>query len=354
MKWTDDLSCASLSRRRVSLQLASYALHLSSGNSLLCRTLKSSTIKGYVRDVATFLRQCDPQQRDFRRDSDTDKQFSVSLAKVYAEIERWEKVPNRREPFTVEMLLELRQRVAKGADPDGILSALADWFELGLFQGFRRTEWAQESTRSEVGTQQLDIFNDTRAFCLNDFIFETGDRRRLHGANVLQVPSTSTRKAQITYRTQKNGQHGESKLVTSDQTYSADLDGVAASIRIVNRFVRLRGSADLSTPLGLYKSQDGSVRLITDTVVELVMRDLAATIYKLDPVKDKEALQRWSCHSIRVGACVILHSMGFTETQIQFLLRWKSNAFMLYLRNTSILADKQRESITMAASQAVV
>lgn len=107
MKWTDDLSCATLSRHRVSLQLASYALHLSSGNSLLCRTLKSSTIKGYVRDVATFLRQCDPQQRDFRRNHDSDKHFSAPLVKVYAEIECWEKVPNRREPFTVEMLQEL-------------------------------------------------------------------------------------------------------------------------------------------------------------------------------------------------------------------------------------------------------
>ena len=48
----------------------------------------------------------------------SDKQFSASLATVYAEIECWEKVPNRCEPFTVKMLHELRQRVARGAVPD--------------------------------------------------------------------------------------------------------------------------------------------------------------------------------------------------------------------------------------------
>jgi hypothetical protein len=30
--------------------------------------------------------------------------------------------------------------------------------------------------------------------------------------------------------------------------------------------------------------------------------------------------------------------MGFTESQIKWILRWRSNAFMVYLRNTAVLA----------------
>jgi hypothetical protein len=67
--------------------------------------------------------------------------------------------------------------------------------------------------------------------------------------------------------------------------------------------------------------------------------------YKLDPTRDKKHLQKWSVHSIRVGACVILHGMGFTDTQIQFLLRWTSNAFYVYLRNIAGLAHKQNRAL---------
>jgi hypothetical protein len=68
------------------------------------------------------------------------------------------------------------------------------------------------------------------------------------------------------------------------------------------------------------------------------MRETACRLYQLDPFKDKAALQLWSAHSLRVGACVILHTMGFTESQIKWILRWRSNAFMVYLRNTAVLA----------------
>jgi hypothetical protein len=46
-----------------------------------------------------------------------------------------------------------------------------------------------------------------------------------------------------------------------------------------------------------------------------------------------------------VGACVILHGMGFTDTQIQFLLRWQSNAFFAYLRNIAGLAHQQNRAL---------
>jgi hypothetical protein len=71
----------------------------------------------------------------------------------------------------------------------------------------------------------------------------------------------------------------------------------------------------------------------------------AAHVYKLDPVKDSAHLCRWSAHSLRVGACLILHGMGFTNTQIQFLLCLQSNAFFVYLRNIAGLAHKQNRAL---------
>jgi hypothetical protein len=60
------------------------------------------------------------------------------------------------------------------------------------------------------------------------------------------------------------------------------------------------------------------------------------------PVKDCEHLRKWSSHSLRVGACGILHGMGFTNSQIRLLLlRWRSDAFFDCLRNIAGLAFKQ-------------
>ena len=80
------------------------------------------------------------------------------------------------------------------------------------------------------------------------------------------------------------------------------------------------------------------------------MRRVAAQVYHLHPGKHAKELQRWSTHSFRVGACILLHGMDFTPTQIKFLLRWKSDAFMVYLRNTAVLARQQHRAMDAAAA----
>lgn len=79
------------------------------------------------------------------------------------------------------------------------------------------------------------------------------------------------------------------------------------------------------------------------------MRSIAAHVYSLDPVKHKKELQLWSAHSFRVGACTLLHAMGYTGTEIKFLLRWRSDTFMDYLRNMTILSERHAETIDKAS-----
>ena len=68
------------------------------------------------------------------------------------------------------------------------------------------------------------------------------------------------------------------------------------------------------------------------------MQYLASAVYH---ITDPKELARFSAHSLRVGACVILHAQGLTESQIQFILRWRSLAFMANLRNLMALSDRQ-------------
>ena len=122
------------------------------------------------------------------------------------------------------------------------------------------------------------------------------------------------------------------------------------TLLVVQRFVTLRGAKYQTTPLAIYVCENmGKTLLVTTKEIEASMRRIAAKVYDLDPIKDADALKRWSAHSLRVGVCVIIHCMGFTEPQIQWLLRWKSLAFMTYLRNMVFLGDKQNQALDKAA-----
>ena len=78
------------------------------------------------------------------------------------------------------------------------------------------------------------------------------------------------------------------------------------------------------------------------------MRLLASKVYHLHPVRDLKDLRRWGTHSLRVGACVVLHAMGFLALDIQWILRWKSMAFVAYLHNIAILSTRQNRAFNRA------
>ena len=55
---------------------------------------------------------------------------------------------------------------------------------------------------------------------------------------------------------------------------------------------------------------------------------------------------KWlSSHSIRVGTCVLLHSSGEDGDFIKLRLRWKSDTFRLYLKNTTLLAGQHCQAV---------
>jgi hypothetical protein len=343
MRWDTDLAAMQLDPRRGLLQLAMYAQHLGTGSNLLCRTIRTDTIKKYVTVAASLHALFGAHPRDFRKDSPTDTKVSPTLSAVYNEQKRWEDVPNRREPFTLEMLDAMKDDfAASGHGANTRTAALLDWFECGLFAGLRLGEWAQTAYRSEITSYQLNIRNEARALCMCDVRFESAQRGQYSAADAAAATNLTMVKCWIKFRTQKNGQHGEEKLFTSNNSGKCF---PSAMLRIIRRFISLRGVSDCGTPLAIYQpdSPGKSTTFITAPDIEAAMRKVAARVYHLDPVRDAKSLMKWSAHSLRVGACVIIHSMGMSTAQIKFLLRWRSDGFMVYLRNTATLAHRQND-----------
>jgi hypothetical protein len=306
-----------------------YAMHLATGNTLLCRSIKSGTIKDYVLAAASFL-SLFGNEVDYRRSTPTDKAFCPELQAVYKEIERWEKVPNRREPFTLEMLTDVQAQAALEPNKARLLPALADWFEAGLFSGLRLSEWAQDAGNHDISTPKQSPLLRAQAFTLKDIFFGLPNGRRIPASDLLNVVDDTqlVTRVWVTHSWQKNADNGEERLFVKNPDVTGRC-AVRAWTRIVRRFILLRGTLDMDTPLALYVPSQGSQpRLITSTEIESTMRNAACRVYKLDPIKHSTELKRWSAHSLRVGACTILHSMGFSATLIKWLLRWRSDAFM--------------------------
>ena len=127
---------------------------------------------------------------------------------------------------------------------------------------------------------------------------------------------------------------------------SAELDDVNQQYGDERRTEIVQSKQDLKTSLELYVNSDDEVVLITPTVIKKHMRMVASHVYGLVLSR---MLRSSRSGAICVGACVLLHSLGYSETQLKWLLRWKSDAFMAYLRNLAGLADKQSQALNTAA-----
>jgi hypothetical protein len=198
------------------------------------------------------------------------------------------------------------------------------------------------SGHRDLNNPVLNRFDDPRAFMMGDLSFRSIDRTRLKPRAAYHNPDTVGEDT-ITLRTQKNGSNGEKRSYIRNEL-NTKLCYVRLTMEILARFIWLVGW-NYTTLLAVYSAGPGIVQYITATDIELVMRTAASHVYNLSPCTCRKELQLWSAHSIRVGVCVILHAMGFTASQIQFILRWKSMAFLVYLRNLSILSTKQNTAI---------
>lgn len=214
---------------------------------------------------------------------------------------------------------------AVNSSPDLLSAAFYDWAALGLSTAFRGIEWAQES-KEKVKCAAIQLRKgcppalQPMAFIPGDFNFLDKHRRPLHG------PARScARYVTITWRTQKNNINGQQ--VTFGRAKTAFLCPVRAVVRIQDR------AELIQHPLGLLGvASDGPITKFDAT------NHLRARATRVYGYTDKDDLNMYTLHSIRVGACVLLHEMGKTATFIKDCLRWRSENFMDYLRNTPRIA----------------
>jgi hypothetical protein len=284
----DDMALQHCSIQRCTWQLAMYAVHLATGHTVSCRAIKANTIDKYIRNVAKFCARSNP--RDPRKLEQTQKLLAPAIQGVIDEVKRWENIPDRREPFTIEMLrylTELRDTQPHIHGPDSSLATMVDFASAGLYDGFRLSKWAQPNGHHSLHNPHLNRRGESCAFCLDDIRFLSIDKIRIPLEQILSLAHDSVVVGRdfVKYRTQKNGKHGEERQHTSNTSKTAPCH-VASMMRVVHRFVRLIVGSNSNVPLSVYRHPNGSVRYITASLIETTFRLAAAHVYKLDPVRD--------------------------------------------------------------------
>ena len=117
---------------------------------------------------------------------------------------------------------------------------------------------------------------------------------------------------------------------------------VKAAVRIIHQAVRLH--VPHLPPIGVFRASTMHTYFITSSMTPKFLRTTAQ--HKHGPLKPVD-LKRWSSHSIRVSAAVALHRARFMDSFIQTRLRWKSTAFLCYLRNTHYTAMQHTNAVSL-------
>lgn len=256
-------------------------------------------------------------------------------------VKAYESQTNRKEMIYDNMLAHML-KICRLAHPDSLDAALLDWIILGRYTGARRSEWCQDSQTVEMTTPNLaHEVPEPKAFIAEDFEFFDSSQRLIHDASSLSTSLVAY--VRIRWRYQKNGDNGQ-KISFKRDHERPDVCPVLAVLRISQRAHRLQ--VPPGTPIAVYSSSSSTFRYITAKQVVAFLRRSAQVAFNLRP--NDKSLSRWTCHSIRVTAANLLHRAKMSDSYIQTRLRWKSNTFLMYLRNTFYSADEHTKALDIS------
>ena len=301
--------------------------------------LRAQTLGGYATAISNLFKF-----RGFRTPIDTSDPNNYGGILI-ANHKKEEDIAAQRYPLTSAIFAELGKRASLSNSADSEPHMIFDITCLGRSIGPRLGEYVQTSPNKIDYHIYPSGKKVIKAFTANDFAFYDSDGNIISDLNEDSLDTTS--KVRITWRIQKNRENGEKKTLSANPI-CPKLCPVRAAIRIVLRARRLNQPDSL--PVACYLNKKKKFVYLTGTRIAALYRQAAKAVYPKTP---KSELARYSAHSLRVWACVLLDEAGCTPEFIKSRLRWKGNSFRLYLRDTGVIQDKHRD-ILRAASQEVI
>jgi len=176
-----------------------------------------------------------------------------------------------------------------------------------------------------------------RAFTVKNFIFYDMDACKI--MRPLRQRDLADRIGNE-YDIQKNRMNGQILSYARLSKIHSAYCPVEIGLNIVAR-AEVLGKSEPEDPLCVYKDKKG-IHYLTGSDVTKYLRIIMQLV---NPNISDEELKLISTHSIRVYACVLLSEAGKNGPYIKLRLRWLSDCFEIYLRNTNTIADQHNEAL---------
>ena len=211
---------------------------------------------------------------------------------------------------------------------DSSSRCLADIFRLGINPGLRISEYAQYNATNihlRPITYRSEILRPV-AICCGDLEFRAQEQiiQPLAASDLHRSIDT----VYITWFHQKNNQNGE-RIPFKRVTNNALVCPVRAALRLYLRAKRL------NSPYGLlgYSARGPIISSQAEQLIKRAAGEILGTT-------DRAILRQYNTHSLRVGAANLMRSLGISCSMLKDRLRWLSDAYQVYLRNTIQLATQ--------------
>jgi hypothetical protein len=293
---------------------------------------RSATLRGHIDAINKLF-----ELRNFKPPADLSDRTNMCARILFAR-EKEEDIARQRSPISREMFASLLE-MAKHSAPDSLEVNVADWMIFVRITGLRCAEYAQKNQSGVDEHLYPSGKRVVKAFLPTDWEFydDTGAIIGIHSLN--SEPQDFPKKLRVTFRIQKNRQNGQKLTLVTDDGHP-DICPVRAAYRIFLRAKRL-GQSDLQ-PMGLFVNKFGITKYITGNKIADILRFAARTAH---PDMPEDELKRFSSHSGRVWALVLLDEAGMTPDFMKSRLRWMGDSYRLYLQDTSILQQKHVEAL---------
>lgn len=319
--------------------MACYVASLCNNETIKGILIKTGTIKDYIKAAITFSEHTrDRTHWHFNPTKDAKNNTFKPIKAMLDEHKIWEAEMNKRKEVTEEMYDYIQQQ--RTSDITSLENTLADWACIARQAGLRLSEYAQSETklRRNKGKPELNKLNQVKAFTMADFTFVGPHGQEIHYDDSTHLDINTVRGGYIRWRMQKNGEKNET-IPYARNNHDQSRCVIRAMLNIRRRAQLLNVPPD--SPIGVAFIK-GKRTFLTDTHIEKSLKTAARIVHK---IKDKKKLSKYSSHSWRVMACVILYAANQSTEFIKSRLRWKSESFKMYLRHVPILGYQHNAAI---------
>ena len=298
--------------------------------------VRSATCQGYAAAVNHLF-----TLRDFPAPCKFDDKENM-IATIIHNLEREEDIATQRSPLTSEIFAELK-RMADATPEDSPENAVFNIVCFGRITGPRASEYAQK-TQTKVEQHKYPSGKEViKAFVSDDFEFYDKKGRRIRTRTAKSLSRVHHMRAR--WRIQKNRQNGQGLKIMADLA-NPEICPVRNAFLLVLRKTRLEHSLEL--PLAIFVNKTGAIKYLTASKIADVIRAAARTVH---PDLTEEEIKKFSAHSIRVWACVLLSEAGKDPDFIKSRLRWMGESYRTYLRDTDKITTQHLDALEAATAE---